>query len=113
MLLTKPSSDTSVLLQQAIHLINGLYDRDVHYGKVGITLSGFVPHAQVTGSLFEQDAASTASDTLMKTLDVLNARYGNNTVRPATLRREHMWEPRAQHRSARYTTSWSELPRAK
>ena len=47
----------------------------------------------------------------MAAVDQVNAKFGRNTLFPATMGIERGWKLRAAHHSPRYTTRLDELPR--
>lgn len=49
------------------------------------------------------------SEKLMTALDAVNARFGRGTLRPGGIRPKTPWSTRANNRSPRYTTRFSDL----
>jgi len=56
-----------------------------------------------------QNRHSTA---VMAALDALNKRFGLDTVTAAAAGTQKRWAARAENRTPRFTTQWSELPKA-
>jgi len=46
----------------------------------------------------------------MRALDLINRRYGSETLRLAASGLERRWRVNRSRRSPRYTTRWEELP---
>ena len=69
-----------------------------------------MPAARVQSSLF--DAADTpASKARMCAIDVLNRRFGRDTISFAAAGRRRAWKLRSEFLSRRFTTNWDELLR--
>jgi DNA polymerase V len=50
------------------------------------------------------------SGRLMQTLDLLNKKMGDNTVRFGAQGLQQEWRMRRERKSPAYTTSWKEIP---
>lgn len=107
-----PTADTHVLLQEALKLLNDLYDPEVPYKKAGVTVGGIVPCRYVSPSLFRTDDSKDLR-ALYTATDHLNRRFGNDTIRPATLLQTDKWRERATLKSQEYTTSWKDIRRVR
>lgn len=102
-----PTHETKALLQAARKGLQLLYSEGTPYKKAGVVVSGLVPVSLQQTSLFE--APETRKSTLDTVTDVLNKRFGADTIRPAVVQRSGS-RTSALLRSPRYTTSWNELP---
>ena len=103
---------TPVILAHALDLGRALWRPGYHYKKAGVVLCELTFEG-VQGALFDQ--RDHERDTrLMATLDRINQRMGAKTVHPAaTGFSEHQkWAMRQSFRSPRYTTRWTDIPRA-
>jgi len=105
-----PSSDTRIITAHALAALARLYRPGFRYQKAGIMLLDIVPAESRQGHLF-LPTDQTVSDRLMATVDRLNARMGADTVFLAAEGVAKGWSMRAEHRSPRYTTQWTELLR--
>lgn len=105
-----PTNNTFELTSMARKALHAIYKPGYRYKKVGVDLSGIVPHDQIQGNLFEKP--SKFKPELMKTVDALNSKYGKATVSSAMIgTRKNEWELIKKERSPRYTTQWEELLR--
>lgn len=109
-LLVTPTSDTRILLHEALLLTRSLYEPGVPYKKAGVVLSHIVPSAAVPQSLFSN--GNEQDGNLFETIDRLNRRYGSGTLSIGRTGSEQRWQPSRSHVSPRYTTNWSEIPTA-
>ena len=85
--------------------------RSCDYRKAGVLLTGLAPAAAVPPDLFAE-GDGPARDALMATVDRLNGRFGPRTVFLAAEGVGRSWAMRRNRQSPRYTTCWSELPKA-
>ena len=90
----------------------GIWRDKYRYKKSGVMLLELTPAARVQGGLF--DAPNTAAaQARMRMIDVLNRRFGRNTVGFAAVGIQRTWNLRSDFISPRYTTSWDECCRCK
>ena len=90
----------------------GIWRDKYRYKKAGVMLLELTPAARVQGGLF--DAPNTAAaQARMRMIDVLNRRFGRNTVGFAAVGIQRTWNLRSDFISPRYTTSWDECCRCK
>ena len=106
-----PSDNTQELLRHAVEALQRIYRKGYAYRKAGVLLSGLVPAAQTTGRLFD-DATLEKFRRVMPVVDVLNRKYGRDTVRLAAANPKGRWMTKAERRSPRYTTRLREVPHA-
>lgn len=107
-MLDVPTNDTRVLLHHASALLDALYERGVPYKKAGVVLSDIVPVAVTATPLF--DTVGNDTSAVMTTVDMLNSKFGNDAVTVGRVSRARAWQPRTDHISPHYTTSWSDIP---
>lgn len=107
-----PTSDTSVLLKDAVEAVRTLYEKGVPYKKAGVVVSGLIPNEYVPTSLFEspKHRSISAIDTLT---DDINKRFGKLTLRPARVMLTAAFAPKLGKRSPRYTTEWTDIASVK
>ena len=72
-------------------------------------LSGRAPAEQTTGRLFDDETLERFRR-VMPVVDMLNKKYGRDTVRLARANPKGRWKTRAAKRSPRYTTKPAEVP---
>jgi len=107
-----PTSNTGTIASQLARLMQHDFDNHLSYHKVEVTLWDLVPDTQLQTDVFGtvDSQAHTRSTTLMHTLDALNSKHGNGTLRYAAEDLSHAWHPRKTLASQAYTTDWLQLP---
>ncbi|QDH18108.1 Y-family DNA polymerase [Swingsia samuiensis] len=105
----EPTSDTRDLIRIATSLAQPLWRSGFRYAKAGISLNDLRPIHQQP-SLFASRSPEK-SLALMEAMDAINARYGRDTLRPASTKIQQGWRPRAGMLSPRYTTCLDEILR--
>lgn len=80
------------------------------YKKASVMLMGINGARTVQGSLLLEHGSDERSQRLMQAIDMLNARYGRNTVSVFTPSSPKPWAMRREAMSPCYTTRWSDLP---
>ena len=111
--LANPTNDTRSLVSAALYGLERIYRPGYWYKKCGVMLMDLSPAAQRQASLFDptgEEARQSAE--MMAVLDSINARYGKDTLTIAAAGTAKRWITRAENRTPRYTTQWSEVPRA-
>ncbi len=109
-----PTANTGTIASQLARLMQHDFDKALSYHKVEVTLWDLVPDTQLQTDVFGtvNSHAHTRSATLMRTLDALNNKHGNGTLRYAAEDLSHAWHPRKTLSSPAYTTNWQQLPSA-
>jgi len=107
-ILQAATSDTALLIKQALVLTEKLYKKDCVYKKAGIMLGGLEPDKSIQANLFAAPSKN-ASCLLMNTLDNLNFSMRNDIVKFASAGTKKDWKMRQELRSDRYTSRWEEL----
>ena len=102
------SDDTRALTAMAQRLLQSIYLQGHSYQRAGVLLMDLVPQQNLQQDLFAS-TQNHRSDALMQTLDSINAKMGNGTLRFAGEGFEAGWRMRQRLRSPRYTTQFSEL----
>ena len=107
------TSDSRRLIKAAHFGLNHIYRPDYFYKKVGIMLSDLRDSAHQQHDLFTQ-IDQVKSTQVMQTMDLLNQRFGSNTLTlagtGANAANQPLWRMRANHKSQRFTTAWQEIP---
>ena len=109
--LPHPTNATPELLQYAIGVLNAIYKPGFKFKRVGVMLSGFVPHDYQQPTIFN-DVSDSRLRAVSQTVDKLNAKYGRDKIRFASQGYSEQWMPRSKFLSKRYTTRWNEILRA-
>jgi DNA polymerase V len=104
------TADTGKLIAAARRGLGALYRPGYRYKKAGILLLELAPAAAVQGDLFAA-ADTPRSKARMRAIDMLNRRFGRDTVSFAAAGRRRAWKLRSEFLSPRFTTNWDELLR--
>lgn len=120
--LIRPTADTRLLVETAVRAARAEFRPGFNYAKAGVFLVNLQPASQHQGELDlfsnDQELAPPTKDrtALMDAMDVLNRRFGRDSVRvaSATLASHdtdvRSWATRQERRSPRFTTRWDEMP---
>ena len=101
-----PTSDSKLIVKRAVEGIQRIYKQGYRYKKAGIILYELHDSSSVRGLL---DYDKPRSDSLMKSLDEINYRYGSSTLRLAAEGIKKGWQMRREKVSPCYTTSFDQL----
>lgn len=104
------TSYTPELIDKAILLLERIYREGFRYYKAGVGLSHLSAETQIQQSLFVKNSSSSKKRSLMKTLDKLNHRYGENTLHFAGSGLKNGWKEKRKLISKSYTTDIKQLP---
>ena len=107
--LVYPSDSTQELLRHALEALARILRGGYEYRKAGVLLSGLVPAAELTERLFDDETLERFRR-VMPVVDMLNRKYGRDTVRWAAANPKGRWRTKAARRSPRYTTRLSDVP---
>lgn len=104
------SSDTGAIIGAALESLQAVYDPEFGYKKAGVVLLDL--HGEDARQLAFSDEPERIDrkNSLMHTVDTLNAKFHTRLVRHAS---EHVenekWRSKRELRSPAYTTRWTEL----
>jgi DNA polymerase V len=101
-----PTSDSKLIVKRAVEGIKRIYKEGYRYKKVGIILYELHSSSSVRGLL---DYDKPRTDSLMRSLDEINYRYGSATLRLAAEGIRRSWHMRREKVSPCYTTSFDQL----
>lgn len=108
--LPTPSDDTRVILDAVRQGLEQIYRPRYRFMKAGVMLLDLVDAQQHQLSLL--NAPVYHHPRLMATVDAINQRMGQGTIRFGMTDDEAPWQLRCAHRSNRFTTRWDELMEA-
>lgn len=138
--LPRPTADTRLLTQAAIHNLKAIYQPGFNYAKAGVMLLELGDEAVEQGELdlgsptqieaqtqmqmhqnhpiFMATDAKADRSRLMAALDGVNGRYGKGTVKLASAGLQNRttagrWRMKQERWTPRYTTEWAEMAVAK
>lgn len=104
-----PTTDTCEIITKAIEALRQIYRPGFKYKRSGVMLGGFIPENMVIRQSLFGDTRAGQRQELMHVIDVINERYGDDTVQPATSLSEASSAPRSQFVSPGYTTEWRNI----
>lgn len=108
--LSRPSDDTTKLVQAALAGLKAIYRSGYNYKKTGVLLMGLQPKATIQPTLFDDPLEQEKSDSLMHVMDAINQKMGQGCVGLAASGIRQRWAMRRERKSPNYTTDWNELP---
>ena len=101
-----PTSDSKLIVKRAVEGIKRIYKEGYRYKKAGIILYELHSSSSVRGLL---DYDKPRTDSLMRSLDEINYRYGSATLRLAAEGIRRSWHMQRKKVSPCYTTSFDQL----
>jgi DNA polymerase V len=102
------SSDSAFLIKHACEGLSRIFKTGLKYKRVGISFVGLYPDNSIQANLFVETNPKIIK--LQKTVDFLNLKYEQQTVRLASSGyNRQLWESKAALRSPRYTTRLNEI----
>jgi DNA polymerase V len=107
--LVSPTSDTLILNQLAMRLLDQAYKPGYLYKKAGVMLAGIESATGQQADLFAAKKSSPEREKLMEAIDSLNNRYGRGTVQVATAAQSEDWRMCRERLSPCYTTRVDQL----
>lgn len=113
--LSRPTSDTRVIIKAALFGLEQIYRPGYFYKKSGVIFSGIFPAQHLQSELFcspLQQQKLERNTKMMDTLDELNRRFGRDTLKIAATGLNQQWQIRPQLLTDAFTTRWGELPKA-
>lgn len=109
--LITPSADSRVVVATALRVFERIWKEGVSYRKAGVLLLDLSLEETVTPPLF--DDSLPGGKPLMTAIDHVNQRYGRGSIGLGLSPSTAKWRMRQEHLSPRYTTRWSDIPRAR
>lgn len=105
-----PTCDTIEMSKAAREVLELIYRPGIHYKRAGVILSEILPESPVQLHLFDEIQNRPEREELMKAVDLLNHKYGLQTLRLASEPFEHRpWQVKCEKRSGLYLTDLNEL----
>ena len=110
--LAEPSDDTGLLASRALLGLKQIYKPGYRYQKAGVMLMELSDAITSQPDLFSHasERDRQKSQRRMETLDLINRKMGQRTLRLAAEGFQQAWKVRTDYPSPRYTTRWEELP---
>jgi DNA polymerase V len=101
-----PTNDSLKIVKRALEGVRQIYRSGYRYKKAGIILYELDKASQIRGLL---DIDRDQSNSMMRTIDQINYRHGNSTIKLASEGVEKKWEMKREKMSPCYTTRFDEL----
>lgn len=113
--LSAPTSYTPNLHNHALRILRAIYRPNYKFQKVGVMFLDLISEkSRMRTFLDPRSAHREEHSRLMKVIDAVNSVHGRGTLfLAASGIGPKPWHMRQEHRSPRFTTSWSELPVAR
>ncbi len=111
--LRRPTCDTTVLVGACLVGLKHIFRPGYNIAKAGVMLMDLQPGACFQGELQLDEYPEHDHGRLMKTVDLINERYGKQTISVGSVGASSTprpWEMKQDRRTPCYTTRWSELP---
>ncbi len=106
------SDDIRYLTRCARFCLENLFKQGIYYHKSGVMLGDLIDKRFRQQDLFHQPSNELLERTekIMQTMDFINKKYGERTVRLAAEGFQKTWSMKRQLKTPNYTTRWSEIP---
>ena len=95
------------LADAALHGLNRIYKAGFKYAKAGVMLLDMQEQGDLSAP------TSSRRDRLIAALDVVNERFGRNTLHVGNVEGWQAWHMSQNAKTPSYTTDWGELPIAR
>ncbi|MEA5459751.1 Y-family DNA polymerase [Arcicella sp. LKC2W] len=105
-----PTNSTMEIQQKVIWGLKQIFVQGYDYKKAGVCVTGLVPNDAIQGNLFRQEADGK-SQKISKLMDLVNAKFGKDTITFAVQGSKSNWQGNAGKISPRYTTFWKDIPK--
>jgi DNA polymerase V len=102
------TSDTRKFNDPVQTMLTKLFRPNVRYHKCGVMLQGIMNASQIQTDFFHEPDSDKAIQ-LMKSLDMINHRFGRGTLNLGSTGFGSSWKTQANRKSAHFTTDWNEL----
>ena len=107
------TSDSIVLIRQALKGLKSIYKEGYRYQKTGIVLSGLKDSDTYSKNLFSTINNDEKRIKLMQAIDHTNIKYGRNALSIAQARLKRRWNIKRQYSSKIDTACFDFLPTIK
>jgi len=104
-----PTADTCEIITVAKEALREIYREGFKYKRSGLILGGFVPEGLVPVASLFGDTGAVKRQELMRLIDGLNEKHGNEAVMPLGALSERFWAARNEFCSPAYTTNWRDI----
>jgi len=102
------TNSTFEIVEYALAGLKSIFAEGYFYKKAGVIVSGIVPENAIQTSLFDITDRNKQTDAL-QAIDIINERFGKDTVKLAVLGSRRKWKLRQEQLSPFYTTKWQDI----
>lgn len=103
-----PTNNTSTFIKFASKALRNIYVEGLKYKKAGVMMSEIIPEEHIQLSLFD-NVDVEKSNILMTTVDSINERMGQGTIKSASEGFDKRWKMKSEMRSREFTTCWDDI----
>lgn len=103
-----PVNDTSSLVRATTQAAREIYQPGIRFHKSGVGAIDICTQDQIQPDLFE---SRQSKPELMQCMDLINRRYGKNTLGVAAKGVDVKWSMKRNFLSPHYTTNWRDIPK--
>ncbi len=106
--LAVPSAYPPDIIKAGVTGLENIFKQGFRYKRISIYLSGIEDEGSGQLDLFLE--TDPRKKKIMKSVDLINMKYGRNTVNCMSKRKGSDWSMKREHLSPAYTTRWEMLP---
>ncbi|MEA1972322.1 MAG: Y-family DNA polymerase [Candidatus Cloacimonadota bacterium] len=111
--LSIPSAYTPDFQHIAIKLLDSIFQEGFSYKKAGVMISNIVAEEDSPIELFDTAYTDGSKKDIMKTVDLLNKKFGDHTIHFGLSKKNDSWKMKSQKLSPKYTTDINEIATVK
>jgi DNA polymerase V len=108
--LPAPTNNTMQIAKTALWALRKIFRSKVYYLKGGVMLSDLIPAGGQQLDVFGFIQPNNKAQVLMETMDKINSKFPDNTIKLASEGCNRTWAMRRELKSPNYTTNWADLP---
>lgn len=101
------TNSTLTIVKHATKAIDALYKKGIKYKRAGVIVTGLVPTDNHQLDMFARE--NPKHQPLMKAIDDLNNKYGDQKLKLANQDLGKTWKMRQEHLSKQYTTQFNQI----
>jgi DNA polymerase V len=100
-----------VISNHAVKALISIFKKGIKYKRAGVIVTGLVPTDNHQLHLFDHENPTLKP--VMRVMDSLNTKYGDNKLKIGNQDLERTWKMRQERLSPRYTTNLDEIIKVK
>jgi DNA polymerase V len=105
-----PTNGTLELQEKVLFGLRQIFVEGFGYKKAGVYVTGLVPNDAIQGNLFSEEP-DVKSQKISKLMDLVNAKFGKDTILFAVQTSKSNWQGNAGKMSPKFTTHWKDIPK--